>query len=374
MTPHTPAPTIFFSAGEASGDRYAAELAARLANPNLTITGIGGPRLARYAQDLHSSADWGAVGLLESLKIVPKALKGYNWAAQKLAQTPPGLFVPIDYGYLNIRLARKAKELGWKVLYVVPPGSWRKTKQGADLPAVTDQIVTPFPWSAEILNQMGAKAHFFGHPLKQMVAETPGPDKEPIGVAVLPGSRLQEIQNNLPTIAQAIDRLPAETTITFAVASNLDPQKLRQAWQKLSSRPAEFESDTYAVLKSARAAVVCSGTATLEAALCACPCVVMYRASKTTYLEFLIRKPKFDYIALPNILLDRLVVPEFIQHDATPVRIADELALLLADSPQRQIQIEAFQQLEATLGPPDALDQTAALARQMFEAIPVPGP
>lgn len=363
-----PSKTVFLSAGEASGDRYAYELATRLLtkNPDLALTGIGGKRLQSLTQDTISSADWGAVGILESLKVAPRALRGYRWAKTRLAQGPPGLFLPIDYGYLNIRLAKAAKELGWKVLYFIPPGSWRRTKQGTDLPAVTDQIVTPFPWSADILNQMGATAHFFGHPLKQMVAQAPDPNRRSRAIAVLPGSRMHEIQHNLPVIAQAVQSVSKIDQVQFAVASSVSESDLKQAWTRLSQVPASFSEKTYEVLKSSQAAIVCSGTATLESALCRCPTVVMYRGSKWMEIEFKIRKPKFDYISLPNILLDRPVLPELIQWDATPESVAQHLDPLIQDSPLRRTQLDAFEELDNLLGPTDALDQTVDLALQML--------
>ena len=355
--------TVFFSAGEASGDRYATELAQRLTalDHNLQITGIGGKKFEQVAQSTFSSADWGAVGILESLKVVPKAIRGFRWAKKRLKTEQPGLFVPIDYGYLNIRLARLAKECGWKVLYFIPPGSWRRDKQGADLPQVTDEIVTPFPWSADILNQMGATAHYFGHPLKQMVAQAPSATKDRTGIAVLPGSRMHEVAHNLPVIARALNQINLDEPAKFAVASNLDSSQLQKEWSRHTKIHAEFSSKTYAVLKSARAAVVCSGTATLESALCQCPTVVMYRGSKWTEIEYRIRKPKFDYISLPNILLDQPVLPELIQWDATPEAVAKHLQPLLNDSDELKKQLTAFTQLEASLGPTDSLEQTTQL-------------
>lgn len=283
-----------------------------------------------------------------------------------MSSGPPGLFIPIDYGFFNVRLAEYAKSKGWQVLYFVPPGSWRRTKQGADLPTVTDQIVTPFPWSAEILDEMGAHAHFFGHPLKQMVAEDPTVPLHRQGIAILPGSRIHEIEHNLPAIAEALANIPEAKEVTFAVAQNLDPDEIDSRWKRLSPLPATLSRETYAVLKSAQAAIVCSGTATLEAALCRCPTVVVYRGSKWMELEFKIRKPEFDYVSLPNILLDRLVLPELLQSEANADQIAAELRPLLSDSVARQTQESAFEELDSMLGPPHALDETVALAAEML--------
>ncbi len=354
---------FFFSAGEASGDAYAAVLISRLKarQADLHFSAIGGARSAELATIIADSSTWGAVGILESLKVVPRVWGGYRAAAAHLRQTKPGVFVPIDFGYLNVKLARIAKQAGWKVLYFIPPGSWRKTKQGSDLPAITDLIVTPFLWSADILNEMGANAHFFGHPLKEMVGEV-DPDAEREGIAILPGSRTHEIERNLEPIAKAIQDQPGP--IRFAVASSFSAEKMEMLWKQVGGRSAEFRRDTYNVLRESRAAVICSGTATLEAAICRCPCIVVYRGSKAMEIEFKIRKPKFDYISLPNILLGREVLPELIQHDANPVQIAKELKEILED-PGKDAQLRAFVELDAILGPSECLERTADLLLQL---------
>lgn len=325
-----------------------------------SLVAIGGRRLKESGAGLVSdSSKWGAVGIIESLFVAPKVYEGYQSMMSVLRTGRPGLFIPIDFGYLNIKLARNAKKLGWKVLYFVPPGSWRKDKQGADLPAITDAIVTPFSWSAEILERMGATAYYFGHPLKEMVSleHYDGPRD---AIAVLPGSRLHEVSRNMDVIAEATQGLGLK--LRFAVASNLDVDEVRQKWEQFGGGKAEFERNTYRVLKSSRAAVVCSGTATLEAALCGCPMVVVYRVSKLMELEFRIRKPKFDFISLPNILLGKRVVPELIQYDASPERIRAELVNLLEEGPGRQEQLSAFEGLNSLLGEGKCFQRTAQVA------------
>lgn len=358
-------PTVFFSAGEASGDAYAAELLRALSarSSNVSASAIGGRRSREAgAEIVADSSDWGAVGILESLKVVPRVFRGYLAAKRRLSRSDRGVFVPIDFGYLNIRLARQAKAAGWKVLYFIPPGSWRRTKQGADLPSVTDEIVTPFPWSAEILNEMGASAHFFGHPLKAMIGDSQPVDLTRAGIAVLPGSRRHEIERNLEPIVEALRG--EEGPFRVALASNVAEKTMADLWNRVVGLPAEFRRDTYAVLRESEVGVICSGTATLEAAVCGCPMVVIYRGSKLMEWEFRIRRPKFDAISLPNILLGRPLVPELIQHDASPDRIRQELALLRKES-GRQAQIAGFTELRDLLGPSDCMERTADLLLPM---------
>lgn len=362
--------TLFFSTGEASGDAYAAAIGKRVAEafPAIVLAGVGGRRLRELGANLVSdSSNWGALGILESFRVGPRVLRGYLAARRALSRMQPGVFVPIDFGFINVKLAAHAKRHGWSVLYFTPPGSWRRDKQGGDLASVADVIVTPFPWSAEMLRKMGANAYFFGHPIKQMISDARKQAKqqwarESNRVAVLPGSRAHEWQYNMPAIAGAV----AERSwiCEFAVASNANPEEMRSIWMRLAPNRRQdlfTENDTYGVLSRSNACIVCSGTATLEAALCQCPCVVVYRGSKLMEIEARIRKPKFDFIALPNILLNRLVVPELIQHDASPNRIALELTQVVDDGEKRRAQLRAFEEIEIELGGANAIDQTLPL-------------
>lgn len=354
------------SAGEASGDAYGAELV-RACGPEFSWEAIGGPKLRSAGVAMvANSTRWGAIGVAQAFRVAPRITRGFYRAKAQLLSGEPGLFVPIDFGYMNMRLARHAKGGGWKVLYFVPPGSWRRDRQGKDLPDLTDAIVTPFPWSAEILRKMGADAHFFGHPLKQMVASAPQAPAVRDSIAVLPGSRDAEVGMNLPTIAKALANRPER--VEFAVAPTIGTPRLSRMWRRVApSRSGDVftEGDTYGVLKRARAAIVCSGTATLEAALCQCPTVVVYRITPMTELQARLMRFKVEFISQPNILLQRRVLPELIQYDATPATVSAALEPLLGETPERAAQIAAFEELSGILGPADAIDQTARLVREM---------
>ncbi len=357
---------LFVSAGEASGDAYGAALVAALGpDSGFAIEAVGGPKLrAIGASIVADSTRWGSIGIAQALRLAARLIRGFFRAKRALAAGAPGLFLPIDFGYMNLRLARHAKGCGWKVLYFIPPGSWRRDRQGKDLPAVTDAIVTPFPWSAETLRAMGADAHFFGHPLKQMVAAGPSAPFQRASIAVLPGSRDDEVARNLPIIAQALAGF--NEPVEFAVAPSIVSARLSQMWKRCAparSGDAFTEGDTYGVLKRAKAAVVCSGTATLEAALCRCPSVVMYRVGPFVELQARIVRLKIEFISQPNILLQRAVLPELIQHAATPGALRAALEPLLSDTPARKAQLAAFEELDALLGPADAIDQTAEFVR-----------
>jgi lipid-A-disaccharide synthase len=365
---------IFFSAGEASGDRYAAAIVREISKltDQVHFEGIGGNTLRETGASLIvDSGAWGAVSISESLKVGYRVLKGGRKAKRALAQGEPGLFIPIDFGFFNIKLARYAKSIGWKVLYFIPPGSWRRDRQGRDIPVVSDAIVTPFSWSADILNEMGGKAHWFGHPLKQIILDTSASQPERNGIAVLPGSRKHEIELHVPLVAQALDGndLPVE----FALAPTVDRQAFEAKWRSLAPHRTNDRftvSDTYGVLKRAQAAFVCSGTATLEAALCGCPTVVIYKLSRMMAIEYAIIRPKIPFASLPNILLQRMAVPELLHYFATPQNLRDEMTKLLTQPEVRDAQLAAFAEINELLGASDAITQSAHLAVELMGEIP----
>jgi lipid-A-disaccharide synthase len=375
---------LLFSTGEASGDAYGAALLEEirsqapsrgLAGDDLRVQAAGGRRLAiAGASIVADSSHWGAIGIAESLRIAPTVMSGASAIKRELASGTPGLFIPIDFGFVNIRLCKHAKRHGWKVLYFMPPGSWRREKQGEDLPSLCDEIVTPFFWSAELLRKMGANAHCFGHPVKQLVkareTELHAQGKEDrTTLAVFPGSRNAEIARHLPVIARAISDEPHSAE--FAVAPNFSSEALRALWKRLApSRTSDVftENDPYGVLLRARAAIVCSGTATLEAALCVCPHVVLYKVGRLVELQARIAGLAGKLIAQPNILLGRELVPELVQHKATAESLRMRLQSLMQESAERKNQIFGFMELNTLVGPADALTKTAELALEMMSA------
>lgn len=360
---------ILTFAGEASGDAYAAKLleALRQRVPDAELVGVGGPKLAATGAHILARSDaWGAIGVAESLKVVPKVLRAVRAVRNEFSVGKPGLFIPVDYGYANVRLARNAKSLGWRVLYFVPPGSWRRGPQGRDLPQVTDAIVSPFSWSADALREAGADAYWFGHPLLELMP--PGSaNAARSGWAVLPGSRPKELAMHLPLLAGA-SRLSGSTwpTLTFALAAGTDLQPVQRTWQRLSGRTDDiFRVDaTIDTLSNAEFALVCSGTATLQAALCDTPHLIFYRADKAVEFQaWITRFRRPVHFGLPNLLLDERIVPELIQEVATPANLEPLIReALLTGERQR----DGFRRLRAVLGGSDAIQRTAELAIEVY--------
>ncbi|MCG9894481.1 MAG: hypothetical protein MH204_03265 [Fimbriimonadaceae bacterium] len=349
---------LLISTGEASGDAYGAEILKR--TEGWDVSASGSTRLAATGARMINRTDrWGAIGVVESVRVGPRVLAGARRVIAELRQGPPGVFLPIDFGFANIRLCRHAKKLGWKVLYFIPPGSWRRDRQGRDLPRLTDAIVTPFPWSAEILRGMGADAHFWGHPLTEMIPEPSLENRQ--GLAILPGSRIHEVRHTIPLLAPAAARLGLPAAI--GLAPNLDPEWVESLWVRSKGGPVQFERDVRGLLARSQAAIVCSGTATLESALALTPTVVVYSVSRWMEMEFRLLRPKIDHISLPNILLNRRLLAELILEDARVDRIVEETEAVLGQAGEDQK--DHFRRLRVELSGQGCLDQTARLLAEM---------
>jgi lipid-A-disaccharide synthase len=355
---------VLFCAGEASGDLYAASLARELSrlDPTVRIGGIGGARFAQVANEplIADSSRWGAISISQSFREGFKVLRHFHAFKRALRSSEPGVFVPIDFGFVNLKFCRAAKEAGWKVVYFVPPGSWRRDRQGADVPSLTDVVVTPFPWSYEILKSMGANVHFFGHPLKQIHKELIETPFVRSGLAVLPGSRRAELEQLIPVIGSAIwdydgvIQLPVpEAFVPFVESQWLHPEDKVVNGTETGA--------VMRILRSSVAGVICSGTATLEAALAQTPMVVVYKISQLTLLETkLIGFKKPQFVSQPNILLQREVVPELIQHDFTVDSLRRTLDDIQTDA-VAQKQRAGFDEISELLGGTDCITKTAEL-------------
>ncbi|RMH10118.1 MAG: lipid-A-disaccharide synthase [Armatimonadetes bacterium] len=360
--------SVVILAGEASGDLYGADLAQTLKTrlPEVEIYGVGGARMAEAG--VHLVADsraWGAIGVVESLKVAPKVVWAFQRVKRFLHATKPDLIVPIDFGAFNVPLCRWAKRWGLRVLYYIPPGSWRRDRQGADLPQCTDWIVTPFQWSAELLQAMGARAYWAPHPLlrlarpsveKEVFCERLGLDPYRPVIALLPGSRRHEVRALTPLYARVADSIYSvmpEAQFVISVAPHLDPDWIHILWADGSRQwvPTEKHS-VWNLLAHADVALVCSGTATLEAALLNTPMVIVYRGDWLMNLEYRLRRRRLQlrWIGLPNLILQRDVCPELIQEAASPESLTRALIKLLRDEATRAAQLQAFAEIRQALG------------------------
>lgn len=360
--------SIFLSAGEASGDMVGAELLSEMRKLGFAepAAAVGGKKLrAAGAEIIADSSKWGAIGIVQAAKVYPVVKAEHVRVKRRLNQQPPKLCVPIDFGYYNLHLCRDVRKVGSQILYFMPPGSWRRGRQGKDLPILADRIATPFKWSADILNQMGGNAEWVGHPAKQLAARYSEGTRDT--VALMPGSRAQEIRLNLPVMAKAANAIDENLTIEIVVAPTTTKAAVESIWRSHSDRKITLTEDTsYATLKRSRAAIVCSGTATLEAAICRTPMVVIFNISPLMIAEYYIVRPKFKFLALPSILLDRAVVPELLGRAGRPDNVARHVNGLIAEGPERTAQLAAFDEVDEVLGPDTAITRTAEIAMSML--------
>ena len=415
------APNVVIIAGEASGDLQGACLANELRqlHPGIVIRGIGGRHMREADVDiLYDSSSWGAIGIAEALKLVPSLLRILGKLRRLLEANPPDVLVLIDFGAFNVRLANALRSSGIKVLYYFPPRSWSRGATYSRLDGLVDRVVTPFPWSADILKGRGFQADFFGHPLLDIVkpslsreafCEQFGFDGERPIIGLLPGSRTHEIRYNMPVLLLAAARLAESIPgLQFGVplASTLDAASIEA---ELSSIPwvevrsycrrnavgvqrfaLRRQTDTlsrqegitptskagislipgmaYDVLAHSRAAVVVSGTATVEAAILNCPMVIIYRGSRLVTLEFKLRRKNIKFVGMPNIILDRPACPEFIAEDASPVGVSDSMKVLIEDSPERARMLEDLAEIRSSLGEPGAVRKTAEAVMELLKS------
>ena len=363
--------TVLISTGEPSGDAVGARLLEEMRRLgfNGKAFAVGSVRLRQAgAEMIADSSTWGALGVYQAVKKAPKLIAGGLGVFRWIKKNKPDLLIAIDFGYMNVRACKVAKKAGLKTFYFLPPGSWRRDRAGDDLPKIADRIATQFPWSEKLLADKGADVEWVGHPVKQMVGVVSNEQRHVL--AILPGSRRHEIELNLPVMARAAQLLSDDLQgmqVKIACAPTADSAWVSSLWSRHCSISVTVTTDgALNALRKAKAAIVCSGTATLEAAICRTPMVVVYVLDKLMVAEAKLVRLKFDYIAQPSILLNRLVAPELFYVNATPKKIAAEVKQLLSDTDARRKQLSDFEEIESLLGPDDAITRAARIACDML--------
>jgi lipid-A-disaccharide synthase len=362
---------IFMSTGEASGDMLAATLAEamRRAEPAIAFSGIGSERMAAAGFRLRArTRRWASMGPLEALRRIPPILFA-GWIQYiGLLRRPPDLLVLVDFGALNLRLAkalRRARYRG-RILYYFPPGAWLDRESQARAVAQTSCALTPFEHQRNFYRSLGLPVAWFGHPLVSLIdARVPREPAPPGGgvVALLPGSRVGEIRRHTPLLFAACAELRArrpKLDVVIGVA-DADCERLVRREMQRTGFAARVVAGSRAALDQADAAFIASGTAVLEAALREVPTVSFYVIARAQ-IEYVKRVWRRPYFTLPNLLLEREAVPEFFQDAATPAALAGALEPMLADpSPA----IAALREVRTRLGPADALERCAAYALRL---------
>jgi len=367
---------VLLVAGEASGDLHAADLIAAMRDlrPDLEIVGIGGSNArSRGMETWIDIADIATFGLTEVFEKTGVLVRAYRRLRREIREGRPDLLVLIDFPEFNLALARIAKRAGVPVFYYVSPQvwAWRRGRIRKILRRI-DRLAVLFPFEPAVYG--GApQVVFVGHPLLDRVQATAGRTEtitrhhlaadRPL-VVLLPGSRPREIERILPAMAGAARLLAARRSVQFALA--LAPtvdQKLVERFLAPAGEVAipVIEEDTYNLIAASDLVLATSGTVTLETALLERPMVVMYRSSPMTFwtARMLVDVPA---IAMPNLIAGRHIVPELLQRDVTPEKIASEAEAILAD-PERARRMSAdLRAVRNALGAKGAAGRAARLA------------
>jgi len=373
--------TIMIVAGEASGDLHGSHLvmAMREHDPSLIFYGMGGERLkAAGVHLLAHAADMAVVGLTEVFSKLGMILGVMRQLKRSLATRKPDLVILIDYPDFNLPLARAAKKRGIKVFYYISPQvwAWRKGRI-KQIRAVVDKMAVILPFEEAMYHQSGVDAVFVGHPLLDAVKtkyarnealEKFGLQGQVKTVALLPGSRQSEVVKLLPIMLQTArilkERMPA-VQFVLPLADTLHPSLVSAI---ISAYPVDVKvisGEIYDVIAVSDIAVVASGTATLETALLETPMLIIYKISPVSYLlgRLFVH---VAHIGLVNIIAGKTVVPEFIQADATPERLARTVLDMMTDENRMAAIRNELSQIKNRLGQPGAARRAAALAYGML--------
>jgi lipid-A-disaccharide synthase len=377
---------ILMVAGEVSGDLHGAHLAEAIhgIDPEVQFFGVGGQGLANKGMEiLYSSSSLAVVGITEvlfKLKPIFLALRGLKHA---LVRRRPDLVILIDFPDFNLRVARMAHRHGIPVLYYISPQVWAwRSGRVRQIARWVKKMVVFFPFEKPLYEKAGVDVEWVGHPLIDLVNPSLDPDAafRRFGldpgrrtVALLPGSRPHEIERLLPVLLGAAQRLQGEIRdlqFVIPVAPGI-PYGAVSAWTERFPVPVTIvEGQSYDVMHSAELVITASGTATLETAILKKPMIILYRVSFFSYLvgRALV---KVKYIGLPNLVAGKAVVPELIQGEATPERVAEEALKILNDSAFRRGMIEELAEVRRSLGEPGAARRAARIVCSLLREVKV---
>jgi lipid-A-disaccharide synthase len=365
--------TIYFAAGEVSADNHGAALMHSLRElcPGLKFIGRGGPRMQQIAgaQFRNWIGEAAVLGLWEVLGKYGYFRKQFHQALGEISVSKPDAVVLIDYPGFNLRLARalRRQSQNQKTIYYISPQVWawnrRRIKKMAH---VIDLVLCIFPFEANLYSESGLRAVFVGHPMiENLETQRIETARDPNLIGLFPGSRLREVRKIFPVMIEAA-RLLLRTRpgLRFRVAAASEglaremSEMLRSGQSELRQAIEIMLGQTPALMQQAWAGIVASGSATLEAAYFRMPFVLIYKVAWPTYIAARL-VVSVDYLGMPNLLADKQVVPEFIQHEAKPGAIVKTLQALMEDVKVRNGMISEFDAIIGKLGGSGASNRAA---------------
>jgi lipid-A-disaccharide synthase len=372
--------TIYFVAGEASADNHGAALirALRNADADLRFIGRGGPQMKAVADE--NFQNWidqsGVLGLWEVIKHYGYFRKQFHETLREIDSSKPNAVVLIDYPGFNLRLARALRKRlpSQKIIYYISPQVWAWNRgRIKKMARWLDLMLCIFPFEADLYNQSGLRTIFVGHPMIERLRELQPSQgygsagkidiaRDPNRIGLFPGSRAREVRKIFPILietARELQRSKPKSRFEVAAASDelatemekmLDPQDRHLFGIKVGQ--------TAEIMQRAFAGIVASGSATLEAAYFRMPFALIYKVAWPTYFAGRL-VVKVKYLGMPNVLADKEIVPEFIQHRARPKDLAKAVVRLLDDPIAREQMISAFDKIAAQLGESGASERAA---------------
>jgi len=363
----------YLIAGEASGDLHGAKLmqAIHKSDPQAEFRFWGGDKMQAEGGTLVKHyRDLAFMGYAEVLQNIKTILGNISFCKKEILDYHPDVVILIDYPGFNLRMAKFASRQGFKVAFYISPTVWA-WKQGRvkTIKKYVDRMLVILPFEKEFYAKFDYEVNFVGNPLldelndekqisKEDFAKENGLDKRPV-IALLPGSRVQEIKRMLTPMLDQIANFPDYQFVIAGVNSvskAIYPENVKIVFNQ-----------THTLLRASEAALVTSGTATLETALLNIPQVVCYKAGTVSY-AIAKRLVKLNYISLVNLILDKEVVRELIQKDCTSKNIREELKKILPGSPKREEILSNYRKLVKVLGSRGASEKAAAVIRELAKA------
>ncbi|MGL5741225.1 MAG: lipid-A-disaccharide synthase [Legionella sp.] len=356
---------IVIVAGEESGDIHASVLIRQLKamDPNLVISGIGGQHMeeagAHIISDLARFGVTGLTAVIRHLKVIRQAFLEIK---KHLSQQKPDLLILVDYPGFNLRLAKYAKEkLGIKILYYISPQIWAwKAKRIHLIKKCVDHMAVILPFEKTLYENAQVPVNFVGHPLVEKITAVSDSKSQrealslPINarlIALLPGSRNNEIEHHMPvlrdTAVQLHKRFP-DINFVIPIASSLNPEKIKHYFSNIELPVRFVEGKAQSCMAAADFVIVSSGTASLECALLEKPMCIIYRSSFINYF-LAMRFIKVKFLGLCNLLANRMIVPEFLQYDCNAHELTRYIEHFYNDAAQHQRMITQLTQIKRSL-------------------------
>lgn len=352
----------YIIAGEASGDLHAANLIKQLKviDPQAHFRAWGGDLMQVQGADVVKHyRDLAFMGFIEVAANLKTIMGNINWCKQDILQHHPDAIILVDYPGFNLRIAKWAKQQGIKVIYYISPQVWAwKQSRVEIIKRCVDLMLVILPFEKDFYNRFNYNVHFVGHPLLDAIENKPvGPKTDKPYIALLPGSRKQEITKMLPIMLSVMPYFPQFNFVVAGAPSQ--PESLYTPL--LKGTGAKFvQGNTYTVLQNASAALVTSGTATLETALFNVPEVVCYKGSWVSY-QIGKRLVKVKFISLVNLILDKPAVTELIQGNLTTHNLQKELDNIILNEAKRKKLLADYKELKEKLGGEGASARAAGI-------------